>query len=337
MVFSELLKKIINKENLSNKEARFAFNLIMSGKCTDIQISAFLALLSAKGESTDEVLKAVKVLRNKSIKIKPIKNLLDTCGTGGDGKDTLNISTATAILTASCGVKVAKHGNRSVSSKCGSSDVLSSLGVNINAKKSKVEKSLKNIGLCFLMAPLYHSAMKNVANVRQNLKIKTIFNILGPLINPANADRQLIGVYSRKWLMPMAKCLQNLSIKKAWLVHGLDGLDEITTTCKTIVLEVKQKKIRKFEIDPLKLGFKKSSLMKLKGKDKNYNAKAIIKLFSGKSMNSPFYDIVILNTAAALVVSEKEKNLRKAIITARETLDKGLALKKLNELVRASQ
>jgi len=337
MQFNDLLTKIIANKDLSKQEARFAFNLIMSGKCSDVEIAAFLVSLSTKGESINEIIEAVKVLREKSIKIKSTGNILDTCGTGGDGKETLNISTATAILAASSGIKVAKHGNKSVSSKCGSSDVLSSLGVNIIAEKAKVQKSLKKIDLCFLMAPLYHSAMKNVANVRATLKIKTIFNILGPLLNPANANNQLIGVYSEKWMLPIAKCLVKLSIKKAWIVHGLDGLDEITTTNKTVVIEVKNKRMRKFLIDPIKLGFKKSSLNKLKGKDSIYNAKEIMKLFEGKSKDSPFYDIVVLNTAAALVVSENQNSLKKAIKVAKKNLDSGLALKKLKELIRESK
>ena len=337
MNFSFLINKLINKQDLTDKEANYIFNRIMSGKCSDLEISAFLVGLSSKGESINEILQATKVLRKKCLKIKTVKNVLDTCGTGGDGKETLNISTATAILTAACGVNVAKHGNKSVSSKCGSSDVLSSLGVNINADRAKVEKCLRDNNICFLMAPLYHSAMKNVANVRGALKIKTIFNILGPLLNPANAERQLIGVYSKDWLMPIAKCLKSLSIKKAWIVHGLDGLDEITTTDKTIVLEVNKNKIRKFLIDPLKLGFKKANIIKLKGKDKNHNAKSIIKLFKGKINNSPFYDIVILNTAAALVVAEQQQNLKSAIIVAKEALENGLAIKKLEELIRATQ
>lgn len=337
MEFKSLLDKIVKKKSLNANEAQYAFSSIMSGKCNDIEIAAFLVSLATKGETLNEILEAVKVLRSKSINIKSSKNLLDTCGTGGDGKDTLNISTATAILSAACGVKVAKHGNKAVSSKCGSSDVLKSLGVNIDAGKEKVEECLKNTNLCFLMAPLYHSAMKNVANVRSSLKIKTIFNILGPLINPANANRQLIGVYSKEWLLPIAKCLKKLSIKKAWIVHGLDGLDEITTTTKTLVIEVKNKKIRRFTIDPNKLGINKATLKDFKGKNNTYNANIILKLFSGKMKDTPFYEIVVLNTAAALVVAEKQDTLKKAIIFAKDSLDQGLALKKLEELKRATK
>ena len=332
MYFNKLFKKVFHKLNLTAEEAKKAFSLIMSGKASNIEIAAFLTALSLKGVSNIEVVEAVKVLRSKSLKIKSTGIVVDTCGTGGDKKNTLNISTATAILAAASGVKIAKHGNKSVSSKSGSSDVLESLGVNIKADIKKVEKSLNTINICFLMAPLYHKAMKNVAEVRSKLKVPTIFNILGPLLNPANASVQLIGVYSENWLMPIANCLKSLRIKKAWIVHGNDGLDEITTTTTTKVIEISNNKIKKFTIDPIKLGIKIVKIDDLKGSTSNYNAKQIELLFKNKSKNKAYEDIVVLNTAAVLVISGKCKSLKKGIEKARNNILNGQAFKKLNEL-----
>ncbi len=337
MMFNQILNKLILKNDLTPKEATHLFNSITSGKLTDIEISAFLVALATKIESVTEITSAVKVLRRKALKINVKYNLLDTCGTGGDGKNTLNISTATAILTAACGVKVAKHGNKAVSSKSGSSDVLSELGVNINAQPKKVQKCLDEAGICFLMAPIYHSAMKNVVNVRSCLKIKTIFNLIGPLLNPANANRQIIGVYSKKWLEPIAKCLKSLSIKKAWVVYGEDGLDEITTTANTNVIEVSNNKIRKFTINPERLGIKKAHLNKIKGKDAKFNANAIKNLFIYKNFNKSFKDIVLLNTAGALVVSGKVKNIKTGLKIAGKHLENGDAFKKLQEFRKMTQ
>ena len=336
MQFNKIFYKVYNKQDLSSSEAIQAFNYIMSGKISNILISAFLVSLSLKGISDNELLAAVKVLRSKSLKIKSIGNIVDTCGTGGDNKNTLNISTATAILAAASGVKVAKHGNKSVSSKSGSSDVLEKLGINLNASLKKVEKSLNSINICFLMAPLYHKAMKNVADVRSELKIPTLFNILGPLLNPANASTQLIGVYKKKWLLPIANCLVALKVKKAWVVHGQDGLDEITTTTNTDAIEVNNNKIRKFTINPQKLGIKKTKLNQLKGKDPKYNATQIINLFTNNNKNKSYEDIVVLNTAAVLFISGKCTNIRKGIELARENINNGNAFKKLKELKNMS-
>ena len=332
MNFNQYFQKVFDKRNLLKEEAEDAFNLIMSAKVSNIEISGFLVALSLKGIVHDELVSAVKVLRAKCIKIKTKGTIVDTCGTGGDKKHTLNISTATAILAAACGVQVAKHGNKSVSSNSGSSDVLEKLGVNINASKNKVEKCLENSKLCFLMAPLYHRAMKNVAEVRSKLKIPTIFNLLGPLLNPANANIQLIGVYSYEWMLPIAKCLKDLKIKKAWVVHGQDGLDEITTTTKTDVIEVNNNKIKRFTVDPAKLKLKKSKLSYLKGKDASYNAKQISDLFSGNIKNIYYKEIILLNTAAILVLTNKCKNLKQGIEIAEKNIINGNALKKLNLL-----
>ncbi len=332
MSFNQYFQKVFNNKNLTEDEAIKAFEMVVSGKISNIEISSFLVALSLKGIVHNELLSAVKVLRSKCIKIEAKGTVVDTCGTGGDKKNTLNISTTTAILASACGVTIAKHGNKSVSSKSGSSDVLKELDVNINAPIQKVENCLKNSRLCFLMAPLYHSAMKNVAEVRAKIKIPTIFNLVGPMINPASANIQLIGVYSYNWLMPIAKCLKELKIKKAWIVHGQDGLDEITTTAKTDVVEVNNNKIRRFQIDPIKLKLKKAKLSFLKGKDAPYNAKQILDLFSGKNKNIFYKEIILLNTAAILVLSNKCKNLKQGIQIAEKNLINGNALKKLNLL-----
>ncbi|MAH89533.1 MAG: anthranilate phosphoribosyltransferase [Pelagibacterales bacterium] len=332
MTFNYYFQKIFNNKNLTKDEAIHAFDMIVSGKVSNIEISSFLVALSLKGINHNELISAVKVLRSKCLKIKTTQVVVDTCGTGGDKKNTLNISTATAILASACGITIAKHGNKSVSSKSGSSDVLQELGVDINASFKKVENCLKNIQLCFLMAPLYHNAMKNVAEVRTKIKIPTIFNLLGPLLNPASANIQLIGVYSYDWMMPIAKCLKELKIKKAWVVHGKDGLDEITTTNKTDVIEVNKSKIRRFQIDPVKLKLKKAKLSFLKGKNAAYNAKQILNIFSGNYKNVYYKEIVLLNTAAVLVLSNKCKNLKHGIQIAERNLINGNALKKLNLL-----
>ena len=336
LLITDILYKLSNNKNLTAKEANFIFEKIISGKLSEIQSAGILMALATKGVTMLEILEASKVLRKKSKKIQCGKNILDTCGTGGDGKNTLNVSTATAILASACGIKVAKHGNKAVSSSSGSSDVLAKLGVNTSASIRNVKKCLNKINICFLMAPLYHSAMKNVANVRNNLKVKTIFNILGPLINPASADMQLIGVYDKELLQPIAECLKKLGIKKAWVVCGENGVDEITLSGKTFVIELKSNKLRKFIIDPEKIGFKQSSINKIKGKNAEFNAREILKLFNNKNYN-PFYkDTVLLNTAACLVISNKVKNLKKGIVLANKNLVNGNALQKLNKLASIS-
>tara|TARA_B100000029_G_C17467033_1_gene920628 strand:+ start:106 stop:1122 length:1017 start_codon:yes stop_codon:yes gene_type:complete len=336
MNITNILYKISNKINLSSKEASYSFNQIISGNLSEIEKAGFLMALATKGPTIIEIFEAAKILRQKSKKIKAGANILDTCGTGGDGKDTLNVSTATAILASACGIKVAKHGNKAVSSKSGSSDVLSELGVDVNANLKTVKKNLNETGICFLMAPLYHSAMKNIANVRNALKVKTIFNILGPLLNPANADMQLIGVFDNKLLLPMAQCVKKLGIKKAWIVCGEGGVDEIITSGKTHVIELKNNKLRKFIINPEKLGLKRHSLNKIRGKDPKYNAKQILNLFKNINFNIYFKEIVLINTAACLVISNRATNLKQGIKIADENILNGNALDKLKSLITLS-
>ncbi len=331
-----ILSKLSNRNDLTSKEAKYTFSQLISGNLTDIEKAGLLMALATKGPSVIEIYEAVTLLKKKSKKITRRVNLLDTCGTGGDGKETLNISTATAILAAACGIKVAKHGNKAVSSKSGSSDVLSQLGINVNANINSVKKCLDQLGICFLMAPLYHSAMKNVADVRSTLKVKTIFNILGPLLNPANANMQLIGVYDNSLLEPMAKCAKNLGIKKAWIVFGEKGIDEITTCGATNVIELKNNRFKKFKIYPEKLGLRNASLNKIKGKDPKYNAKEILNLFNNNNYNLYFKETVLINTAACLVITEKAKSLKQGIKIANENIVNGKALKKLNNLIKIS-
>ncbi len=331
---TNVLKTIVNGNDLSYSDAERLFEMIMSGKASEIEISAIISSLATKGESEQEILAATKILRKKSKKIISPNNTLDTCGTGGDSLGTYNISTAVAIVAASCGISVAKHGNKSVSSNSGSSDILSALGVNINAEISTVNKTLKQIGLCFLMAPMYHSAMKHVSSVRSKLGIRTIFNLLGPLLNPANATRQLIGVYDKKWLKPIANNLNILGTKKAWIVHGLDGMDEITTCDNTKVLELNNNNKKSFIINPEKYGIRKTNIKNLKGGNAKENAEALISLLSGRQ--SAYKDIVLINTAAALIVADKCNDIKQGIETARKAIDNGKALDKLNELISMS-
>ena len=332
--FNYIINKISQNNDLESNEATFAFNQIMQGKVSEIEISAFLFGLSIKGETLLELLSATKVLRKVSLSINSPLNTIDTCGTGGDALGTYNVSTAVAIVTAACGVPVAKHGNKAISSKSGSSDILSKLGVNINANIEKVEESLNEIGLCFLMAPLYHKAMRHVSKVRSTLGIKTIFNLLGPLINPANTKRQLIGVYHRKWLLPLAKCLDSLGSTKVWVVNGMDGMDEITITSDSEVVEFYKGKLKSFKINPKKYGMKLSGLEDIKGNSPEDNAKALKDLLNGKK--NAYRDIVILNSAAALVVADKCKNLSEGISLAANNIDNGKAFNKLNLLIKKS-
>ncbi len=332
---NKILVSVSLGKDLSKADCSFMFNHIMNGNVSDVQIAGFLMGLAVKGETIEELIASTNVLRKKSIKINSPRNTIDTCGTGGDSKGSLNISTAVAIVAASCEVNVAKHGNRAVSSKSGSSDVLTALGVNINAGLKKVEESLFKLGLCFLAAPLYHSSMKNVAKVRSQLGIRTIFNLLGPLINPANAKKQLIGVYDNKWLMPVAKCLKELGSEKVWVVHGCDGMDEITVTGNTNIVELNYGKVNKMSINPSELGINISKEGQLKGGSADENAAAMIDLFKGAE--GSYRDIVVLNTAASLVVAEKCETLVQGIIIAKEAIDTGKSLNKLDLFIKLSK
>ena len=298
----QFLDKLKNKQDLTFDESKSAFEVLMTGKATDDEIYNFLTLLSDKGEVADEIAGGVYVLREKSKRVN-VSDCIDTCGTGGDGMNTLNISTASALLLASMGTKVAKHGNKAVSSKCGSGDVLEALKIKINQEPNEIENSINNNNFGFMFAQNYHSAMKFVGPVRKKIGKRTIFNMIGPLSNPALVDRQVIGVFDKKLLKIFGEALKNLNIKFAWIVNSEDGLDEISPYAKTNVTQLKDGKISEFLIDPSSLNINADKFENLIGDDASFNANKMIEIFKGK--DNDFSKAVCLNAAAGLIVSEK--------------------------------
>tara|TARA_Y100000741_G_scaffold154525_1_gene116723 strand:- start:760 stop:1752 length:993 start_codon:yes stop_codon:yes gene_type:complete len=298
----QILKKLKKKENLTFEESKSTFELLMTGKASENQIYDFLTLLSEKGEVSDEIAGGVYVLREKSKRVN-IVGCVDTCGTGGDGMNTLNISTASALLLASMGTKVAKHGNKAVSSKCGSGDVLEALKIKINLEPKDVEKEINNNNFGFMFAPNYHSAMKFVAPVRKKIGKRTIFNMIGPLSNPALVDRQVVGVFDKKLLKIFAESLKNLDIKFAWIVNSEDGLDEISPYAKTNVMQLKNGQISEIIINPISLNVNAEKFENLIGDNAKFNANKMIEIFKGE--DNDFSKAVCLNAAAGLIVSEK--------------------------------
>lgn len=330
-----ILAKLADGAVLDAAEAEQAFDIIMSGAADLAQMAAFIMALRVRGERVDEIVGGARVLRAKADKIKAPEGHIDTCGTGGDGIGTYNISTASAIVAAAAGAVVAKHGNRSVSSKSGSADVLMSLGANLDMPQAANEASLRDLGFAFMFAPSHHRAMRHVAPARASLQLRTIFNLLGPLANPAQAKRQILGVFDRKWLRPMAEVLQKLGSEHVWVVHGSDGLDEVTVTGPTYVAELKDGVITEFEVSPKDVGLNTSHINDLKGGDADVNAQAIRDLLDGKA--SAYRDIVLMNTGAALVVAGLAEDLRDGVDKARATIDSGKAKETLNEWVRFTQ
>ena len=326
----ELIKDVSEGKNLSFDESKSIFLDIMSGKINENLIFKFLTNLSKKGETADEIAGGVYVLREKSLKVKAPNNVIDTCGTGGDGKNTLNISTASSLLLASMGIKVAKHGNKALSSKCGSADVLERLKININLKPDGVVDSIEKNNFGFMFAPNYHLTMKYVAPIRKKIGSRTIFNLLGPLSSPANVKRQVIGVFDKKWLLPFAKALINLESEHAWIIHSEDGMDEISPFAITNIVELKDSKINEIKIDPKKIGIKFSNQNNLKGQDADYNAVKIIDIFSGKK--NEFSEAVCLNSAAALIVCNKISKFEEAYVFSKEHLESGKALTHLRKI-----
>ena len=298
----QFLDKLKNKQDLTFDESKSAFEVLMTGKATDDEIYNFLTLLSDKGEVADEIAGGVYVLREKSKRVN-VSDCIDTCGTGGDGMNTLNISTASALLLASMGTKVAKHGNKAVSSKCGSGDVLEALKIKINQEPNEIENSINNNNFGFMFAQNYHSAMKFVGPVRKKIGKRTIFNMIGPLSNPALVDRQVIGVFDKKLLKIFGEALKNLNIKFAWIVNSEDGLDEISPYAKTNVTQLKDGKISEFLIDPSSLNVNADKFENLIGDDASFNANKMIEIFKGK--DNDFSKAVCLNAAAGLMVNEK--------------------------------
>ena len=323
------LEKLKNKKDLTFEESKSAFEILMDGKASEEEIFDFLTYLSAKGEVSDEIAGGVFVLRNKSKRVN-IENCVDTCGTGGDGKNTLNISTAAALLLASMGVKVAKHGNKAVSSKCGSGDVLEALKIRINLEPKEVENEIKNNNFGFMFAPNYHSAMKYVGPTRKKIGKRTIFNMIGPLSSPALVQRQVVGVFDKKLLKIFAEGLKNLNIKFAWIANSEDGLDEISPYAKTNITQLKNGKISEITIDPIELKIKAESFDKLLGNDAKFNANKIIDIFNGE--DNDFSKAVCLNAAAGLIVSEKQDKFSDAYNNTREHILSGKTYKYLKKL-----
>ena len=316
--FVEKLKK---GENLSFEESKSLFTSLMEGKFDDHSIIEILESLIKKGETKDELAGGIYVLRDKASRVNTDPNTIDTCGTGGDGQNSLNISTAAAIVLASMGIRVAKHGNKAVSSNCGSADVLEALKININLKPNEVEKNIEKFNFAFMFAPNFHSAMKYVGPARKKMRKKTIFNLIGPLSSPAQVKRQVIGVFDKKWMKPFAEALKANNVIHAYIVHSDDGMDEISPFAKTNIVELKDKKISEFTIDPKDLGIKSGNKNNLKGKNSKYNAEKIVEIFKGKY--NEFSESVALNVAAGLIVSGKEDNFKGAYNKATTHLSSG--------------
>lgn len=330
-MIKEAITALADKKDLPQAQMKQAVEEIMRGLASQAQIAAFLISLRMKGETPDEITGAALAMREFVKKIEvPEDIVLDTCGTGADRMHTFNISTISSFVAAGCGLIVAKHGNRAVSSACGSADLLEALGVNINIDEKRVGECVREIGIGFLFAPSLHPAMRNVAGVRKELGLRTIFNLLGPLTNPAFATHQLLGVYDPKLLKVFAKVLGNLGLRHALIVHGEDGLDEITTTTNTLACELKNKKSRCFKISPSGFGFKKARLKDLEGGDIAANAKIAQEILQGGK--GPKRDIVLLNSGCAIYVADKAKSIKEGINLAGESIDSGRALAKLEEL-----
>ncbi len=325
----QFLEKLKKKQDLSFEESKSAFNILMNGEANESDIFDFLTLLSIKGEVSDEIAGGVHVLREKSKRVN-VKNCVDTCGTGGDGMNTLNISTASALLLASIGIKVAKHGNKAVSSKCGSGDVLEELNIKINLEPKEIEDQINENNFGFMFAPNYHSAMKFVGPTRKKIGKRTIFNMIGPLSNPALVERQVVGVFDKKLLKIFANGLKNLKIKCAWIVNSQDGLDEISPYEKTNIVQLKDNKITEIIIDPIELGINAKNFKNLLGDDAKFNAEKMINIFKGE--DNDFSKATCLNAAAGLIVSEKFLNFKDAYNNARNHILSGKTFKHLEKI-----
>jgi len=332
--FKPLIAKVATGASLSRGEAEHAFNLLLGGTVTPAQTGAILMGLRVRGETVDEITGAVAAMRAKMLPVTAPVNAIDIVGTGGDGHGTYNVSTLTALIVAACGVPVAKHGNRAASSKSGSSDVLTALGVKIGLSPEEVAHCLDEAGIGFMTAPVHHATMRNVGQIRGELGTRTLFNLLGPLANPARVKRQLLGVFAKEWLEPLAEVLRNLGAERVWLVHGSDGLDEVTTTGPTYVTALENGAIRSFTIKPEDAGLKPSGLADLKGGDAAYNAAALNAVLHGA--RDAYRDIAVFNAAAALVVAEKATDLREGAAQAEAALDAGRAAEVLARLIKAS-
>ena len=331
MEINIIKNKLFNLENLSIDESLFLFEEIMEGKLNDVDLSGILISLKIKGETKEEILGAAKIMRSKSLQLSYYENTIDTCGTGGDMSDTLNISTASSLVAASCGVKVAKHGNKSVSSKSGSADMLEHIGYKFTDKTEELEKQLKDNNFCFMFAQYHHAAMRHVINVRKTLATRTIFNLLGPLTNPANAKNQLLGVYDKKWLTTHCETLKQLGSKNVLVVHGYDGLDEITLTNNTFICELKNNNINKYTFDPREIGYEYILLEDIKGGDPKYNAECFLKMINGHYKK--FQKIVEINAGAALYLGGKAKNIKEGSEIVKKTINEGVTKNFITKII----
>lgn len=333
--FTQTLNTICNKQNLSVEDAQLLFASLLDGSVDSLEIAALLSALRTKGETTDELIGAVKAMRAKMVQVQAPEGAIDTCGTGGDAKGTFNISTTVAIVVAAAGVPVAKHGNRSVSSKSGSADVLEELGVKLDLSAEQLSECINEVGLCFMMAPLFHPAMKEVAQIRRTLGIRTIFNLLGPLLNPAGTKRQLIGIFDKDWQLPMTEALHRLGTKRAMVVHGQDGLDELTVTGKSYISELKEGSISQKTITPESVGLQTYDLESLRGGDAEANAKALNAVLKGEA--GAYRDAVALNAGAALTIAGKTDEIAEGVKLAQEAIDSGKAEATLANLISVTQ
>jgi anthranilate phosphoribosyltransferase len=334
--FPSLLKRLVEGHSLNAEASLAAFAAIMAGEVSETRMGAFLTALALREPTVDEIAGAARAMRQTMRTVEAPSEAVDLCGTGGDGHGTLNVSTAASFVVAACGVPVAKHGNRNMSSKSGAADVLEALHVCIDLSPQAASTCLRETGLCFLFAPAYHPAMKHVAPVRKDLGFRTVFNLLGPLCNPARVRRQLLGVFADRWIEPLARALAQLGAERIWVVHGRDGMDELTITGPSLVVAFVDGKFAKFEITPEQLGLERAPLDTVKGGDAQFNARSLERLLQGEG-ESPYHDIVVLNAAAALVVSASAADIREGVHMARDALRDGSALAKLGQLRAVTQ
>ncbi len=332
--FKALIAKVATGASLTREEAASAFDRMMSGEATPSQMGGLLMALRVRGETVDEITGAVTTMRAKMLGVKAPPDAIDIVGTGGDASGSFNISTCAAFIAAGAGVPIAKHGNRALSSRSGSADVLGALGVKIDLNAEQVGRCINEAGIGFMFAPAHHPAMKNVGPTRVELGTRTIFNLLGPLSNPASVKRQMVGTFSKHWIEPMAQVLGNLGSECVWVVHGSDGLDEITTTGPTSVAALENGKVRTFEVSPENAGLPRAKPEALRGGDAGENAKALLDVLKGKA--SAFRDVALLNAAAALIVAGKAKDLKQGAALAAKSIDSGEAEGRLDRLIAVS-
>jgi anthranilate phosphoribosyltransferase len=332
--FKPLIAKVAAGATLTRSEAESAFDSMLSGEVTPSQMGGFLMALRVRGETVDEITGAVAAMRTKMVTVKAPPEAIDIVGTGGDGSGSFNVSTLAAIITAACGITVAKHGNRAASSRSGAADTLGALGVKIGLTPDAVERCIDEAGICFMMAPTHHASMRHVGPTRVELGTRTLFNILGPLSNPAGVKRQLVGVFSAAWLEPMAEVLRNFGSERVWVTHGLDGLDEITTTGPTKVVELKGGALHAFELTPEAAGLPRATAAALKGGEPAYNARAIVAVLDGAE--SAYRDIALMNAGAAIVIAGKASSIKEGVTIGDAAIRSGAARRTLDRLIAAS-